>query len=152
MATLLMRLGGRLYAVPTDELGVVDDPGTRQRSGRAPFLVRLGFAAWCEDVDSLIDDPVAFDGSEVASTGAPLTTAAVNALQATLVVVRRQETVHLLDGIDAGRHLLTIGDARTRKLNARSLQSPFLVGLSFAAAVADQDVLSNPTDAACVEL
>ena len=152
MAAILMRLGGRLFTASTDELLEVVDPGIRQRSSRPPLLLRLGFAAWCEDLDALIDDPIAFDGAEAPATVGPLTTAAANALQGTLVVLRRQETVYLLDGIDAGRHHLAITTARSRRLNARSLQSPFLVGLSFAAAVPDQDLLSNPTDASCAEL
>ncbi len=152
MSQLILRLGGWIFDVGVDELVQVDDADTIRRSNRSPFLVRLGFAAWVDHADELIDDPLSFDGAQLDPVAGPLTTAHADILQTTLVVLRRQETVWLLNGLDASRHLVAITDARGRRLNARTRQSPSLVGLAFAAAVADRDVLSNPTDAGCVEL
>ncbi|MEO1091380.1 MAG: hypothetical protein AAFX81_12135 [Pseudomonadota bacterium] len=152
MADLLLRLGGRLYRADTSELVEVADVDIAERASRPPFLVRLGFAAWCDDARTLTNDPVAFDGAELDAAAAPPSTAEMQALLKLLVVVRHRGALRLLDGIDATRHLVQINDSASRQLNARSVQSPFLVGLSFAAAVPDQDVLRNPTDASMAEL
>jgi hypothetical protein len=152
MAVLTIRLGARVFQVNTSELQEVQDPETIRRSGRSPHLVRLGFAAWSEDADAPIDDRLAVDEGVTVPDAAALTTAEVNALRTTLVVVRRQESVYLLDGLDPDRQLVARSDARARRWHARARQSPFLVGLSFAAAVEDQELLSRPTDSSCVEL
>jgi hypothetical protein len=152
VSILTVRLGARVFQTTTAELQEVDDAETLRRSGRSPFLVRLGFAAWSETPDELLDDRMALDDHEVPFTPKPLTTSEIEALQSTLVVVRRQEVVYLLDGLDTDRHLVGPEDSRGRLWHARTRQSPFLVGLSFAAAVADRDLLSRPTDASCVEL
>jgi hypothetical protein len=152
MAEVLARLGGRLVRIDSKELTTIDDTQVHARADRPPFLIRLGFAAWCDDLGELVDDPLFFDGTELASNAAPPTTAETQSLLNMLLVVRRQGTLYLLDGIDAGRHLMPVNDARSRRLNARSTQSPFLVGLSFAAVVADTDLLRNPTDAGMAEL
>ena len=152
MAEVLARLGGRLVRIDTDELVAIDDTQVHARADRPPFLIRLAFAAWCDDLGELVDDPVVFDGAELAGGVAAPTTAETQTLLDMLLVVRRQGTLYLLDGIDAGRHLLPVNDIRTRRLNARSIQSPFLVGLTFAGVVADTDHLRNPTDASMAEL